>query len=77
MRDLLVVVLEVGPERLRAGLAEVDRPGELLRDAARERWTLSLRPELRIGVRRGLEITGLLDVLPFEDEDEDEDREAG
>ena len=37
MRDLLVVVLEVGPERLRAGLAEVDRPGELLRDAARER----------------------------------------
>lgn len=39
MPDLLVVVLEVCPHRLRAGLAEVDRPGELLRDTVVERGT--------------------------------------
>lgn len=37
VRDLLVVVLEVGPAQVRAGLAEVDRPGELVRDAVVER----------------------------------------
>lgn len=37
MRDLLVVVLEVGPTQVRASLAQVDRPGELVRDAVRER----------------------------------------
>ena len=37
MPDLLVVVLEVQPTQVRAGLAEVDRPGELLREAVAER----------------------------------------
>ena len=37
MRDLLVVVLEVGATQVRGCLAEVDRPGELLRDAVVER----------------------------------------
>ena len=37
MPDLLVVVLEVCPDQVRAGLAEVDRPGDLLRDAVVER----------------------------------------
>ena len=37
MRDLLVVVVELCPTQLRAGLAEVDRPGELVRDALVER----------------------------------------
>jgi anti-anti-sigma factor len=38
----------------------------LVRDAAREGWTLRVDPEVGMGVRRALEITGLLDVLPFE-----------
>jgi len=37
VRDLLVVVLEVGRTSLRAGLAEVDRPGEVVRDAVAAR----------------------------------------
>jgi hypothetical protein len=37
VRDLLVVVLEVDSTQMRAGLAEVDRPGELVRDAVLER----------------------------------------
>ncbi len=37
MRDLLVVVVELDPTQVRAGLAEADRPGELLRDAVVER----------------------------------------
>jgi hypothetical protein len=37
VRDLLVVVLELRPEQVRAGLADVDRPGELLRDAVVDR----------------------------------------
>ena len=37
MRDLLVVVLEPGPTHVRAGLAEVDRPGRLLRESSVER----------------------------------------
>jgi hypothetical protein len=37
VRDLLVVVLEVGPARLSAWLAEVDRPGEVLRESVVER----------------------------------------
>ena len=34
MPDLLVVVLEVTAERVRASLGEVDRPGEVVREAA-------------------------------------------
>ena len=37
MRDLLVVVLEVQAAQVRAGLAEVDRPGALLREAVADR----------------------------------------
>ena len=37
MRDLLVVVLEVGPTRVSAWLAEVDRPGDVLRESVVER----------------------------------------
>ena len=37
MRDLLVVVLEVDRAQVRAGLAEVDRPGQVLREAVVER----------------------------------------
>ena len=37
MRDLLVVVLEVSAAQLRAALADVDHPGETLRDAVVER----------------------------------------
>jgi hypothetical protein len=37
VRDLLVVVLEVRPGEVRAGLAEVDRPGSVLRSAVVER----------------------------------------
>ncbi len=38
----------------------------LVRDAAHEGWTLRVAPELATGVRRALEITGLLEALPFE-----------
>jgi hypothetical protein len=37
VRDLVVVVLEVHPARLRAALADVDHPGDVLRDAEVER----------------------------------------
>lgn len=37
MRDLLVVVLEVSDSQVRAGLAEVDRPGSVLRTTVVER----------------------------------------
>jgi hypothetical protein len=37
VRDLLVVVLEVAPAQVRAALAEVDRPGAVLRSAVVER----------------------------------------
>jgi hypothetical protein len=37
VRDLLVVVLEVDAARVRAVLADVDRPGELLREAVVDR----------------------------------------
>lgn len=37
MPDLLVVVLEVGPGQVRAALAPVDRPGEVVREAAQPR----------------------------------------
>ena len=37
MPDLLVVVLEVSAAQVRAGLAEVDRPGDLVREAVVER----------------------------------------
>lgn len=37
MRDLLVVVLEVEPVQVRAELADVDRPGELVRDVVVQR----------------------------------------
>jgi hypothetical protein len=37
VRDLLVVVLEVSPGQVRACLADVDRPGSVLRDAVVER----------------------------------------
>ena len=37
MRELLVVVLEVSASQVRAGLAEVDRPGSVLRTTVAER----------------------------------------
>jgi len=37
VRDLLVVVLEVDAAQVRAGLAEVDRPGAVVRSAVVER----------------------------------------
>ncbi len=43
---------------------------DLLRDAEREGWTLRVAPAMRVGVRRGLELTGLLEALPFEDAQE-------
>jgi len=39
----------------------------VLRDADREGWTLHVDPAMRPPVRRLLEITGLLGVLPFAD----------
>lgn len=39
--------------------------GALLRDAAREGWTLAVRPEIRPNVRQVLDITGMSGVLPI------------
>ena len=58
-----------------AGLSFMDSSGvrildALLRDADRHGWTLTLRPELQRPVRRLLTITGMIDVVPFDDEDD-------
>ncbi len=37
-----------------------------LRDAEREGWTLAVHPGLQPGVRRALELTGMLELMPFE-----------
>lgn len=59
MRDLLVVVLEVGPAFCRAGLAEVDRPGDLLREAAAGRG-----PDLAADARTVLTALEADDLAP-------------
>ncbi len=41
----------------------------LLRDADRHGWELTLRSELQRPVRQLLTITGMFDVMPFEEED--------
>jgi hypothetical protein len=42
--------------------------GEVLRDAAREGWTLAVRPEMQPTVRQVLDITGMMGVLPMHQE---------
>lgn len=39
--------------------------GALMRDAAREGWTLAVRPEMQANVRQVLEITGMTGILPL------------
>ena len=38
----------------------------MLRDADANGWTLTIAPELHPAVRRVLELTGMLALLPFE-----------
>ena len=40
----------------------------LLREAEREGWTLVVRPQLHANVRQILDMTGMIGVLPLEDE---------
>jgi anti-sigma B factor antagonist len=54
-----------------AGLTFMDSSGvraldDLLREVERERWTLSIRSLFAPNVRQVMEITGMLDALPFE-----------
>ncbi len=61
-----------GPVRLDLGeLTFMDSSGvrlldTLLRDVQAEGWTLTIAPALRPAVRRVLELTGMLALLPFE-----------
>lgn len=55
------------------GLAFMDSSGiraldEILRESGREGWSLAVHSELQPPVRQLLELTGMLDVLPFESE---------
>jgi anti-anti-sigma factor len=64
--------LAQGPVRLDLGaLTFMDSSGvrlldTLLRDADTHGWTVTLAPELHPAVRRVLELTGMLALLPFE-----------
>ena len=64
--------LASGPVRLDlSGLTFMDSSGlhaldDVLRDAPREGWKLSISPALQHGVRQILELTGMMAVLPFE-----------
>ena len=49
-----------------SGVTALDR---LLRDAESNGWTLTLTPDLRPTVRRVLEVTGMMDVLPVQHEE--------
>jgi anti-anti-sigma factor len=58
----LVFVDSAGVRALNDLLEEIDRCG----------WTLRVRPVLSLGVRRVLELTGMLELLPIGDEPEPE-----
>jgi anti-sigma B factor antagonist len=42
----------------------------LLRDVAREGWSLAVRPEMQNSVRMVLEMTGMIDALPLRESSE-------
>jgi anti-anti-sigma factor len=64
--------LAQGPVRLDlGGLTFMDSSGvrlldTLMRDVEAQGWTLTMAPELHRAVRRVLELTGMLELLPFE-----------
>ena len=74
LASALVEALARGPVRLDlAGLTFMDSSGvrlldTLLRDSERERWVLTIVQELQRPVRRVLELTGMVALLPFEPE---------
>ena len=61
-----------GPVRLDlSGLTFMDSSGvrlldTLMRDVAAQHWKLTMAPQLHRAVRRVLELTGMLALLPFE-----------
>ncbi len=50
------------------GSSGIQALDELMRDAEREGWTLTIRPAFQRSVERVLVLTGLLSILPMEDE---------